>query len=343
MGRPAGVGEAVDGWLAENIPGATAPFEYTMIAGGHSNLTYGVRDGAGNTFVLRRPPLGHRLTGAHDMSREHRLIAALGPTEVPVPRALGLCEDPAVDELPFYVMEWVEGHVIRDAVGAETHLTPEGRTRASRSLIETLAALHRVDPDAVGLGDLGRREEYIARQLRRWYGNFNAQRTREIPLVDRVHEALAARIPAQATATIVHGDYRLDNTMVDDDGNVVAVLDWEICTLGDPLADLGLLMVYWNGPGDTVSPWPNPTSTLEGFVRRDDLVALYGEASGRDVSGIDYYFAFGCWKLACIIEGVYARYLGGALGARDPAELAPFPAQVDAAARHAADLLGLAA
>lgn len=341
MGRPDGVSEAVDHWLAGNVGGATPPFDYTIIAGGHSNLTYGVRDAAGNVFVLRRPPLGHRLAGAHDMTREHRLISALGPTPVPVPRALGLCDDPAVNEVPFYVMGWVDGHVIRDATSAETHLDRAGRERASRSLIETLVALHDVDPDAVGLGDLGRREDYIARQLRRWHGNFHAQRTRDIPAVDRVHEALATRIPPQAETVIVHGDFRLDNTMVDDAGNVTAVLDWEICTLGDPLADLGLLMVYWNGPGDPLSAWPNPTSTLDGFLGRREMAALYGELSGRDVSGIDYYFAFGFWKLACIIEGVYARYLAGALGVRDPQELAPFAAQVDEAARMAAELLGV--
>jgi aminoglycoside phosphotransferase (APT) family kinase protein len=343
MGTPAGVCEAVDRWLEDHIDTATAPFDYTVIAGGHSNLTYAVRDAAGNTFVLRRPPLGHRLSGAHDMAREHRLISALGPTLVPVPRVLGLCEDPAVNELPFYVMEWVDGHVIRDATTAESLLSPEARRRASHSLIETLVALHSVDPDAVGLSDLGRREDYIARQLHRWSTNLANQRTREVPLLERVHDELAARIPEQRETVIVHGDFRLDNTMVDDDGNVVAVLDWEICTLGDPLADLGLLMVYWNGPGDPVSAWPNPASSLDGFLGRRELARLYGESSGRDVSGIDYYFAFGFWKLACIIEGVHARYLGGALGPRDPEELAPFVTQGDEAARMAAESLGIAA
>ena len=199
--------------------------------------------------MLRRPPLGHVLATAHDMSREHRIISALGPTDVPVPPAIGLCIDEAVNGSPFYVMGYVDGHVVRDASEAK-RFTAEQRRRTGHSIVDTLARIHAVDIDAVGLGDLGRREGYIARQLKRWYGQWEQSKTRELPDVDLAYERLKASIPEQAKATIVHGDYRLDNCMVDDDGDVIAVLDWEICTLGDPLADVGLLMVYWSGRDD---------------------------------------------------------------------------------------------
>lgn len=339
MTRAEGISDRVDDWLAANITNATPPFNYTMIAGGHSNITYRVDDSVGHAFVLRRPPLGHRLAGAHDMGREYRLISSLAATDVPVAPALGICTDESVNELPFYVMKFVDGHVVRDIDTAMRVLTPAARRAASESLVDTMVALHDVDPDAVGLGDLGKREEYIARQLKRWYGNFQAQQTRELPLVDEVHDELVRRIPPQVGCAIVHGDYRLDNVMVNEAGQVIAVLDWEICTLGDPLADLGMLMTYYNGPGDEVSAWDNNTCTAEGFLNRRELVERYGRASGRDVSLIDYYYAFGNWKLACIVEGVYARYRGGALGARTAEELEPFRRRVDDASQLAARVL----
>ena len=269
------------------------------------------------------------------MAREHKIIAALRTTPVPVPPALGFCDDLAVNGAPFYVMGFVPGHVIRDRVTAEALLTPAARARAGFSLAETLAAIHAVDVDAVGLGDLGRKEGYLARQLKRWYGQWNSQKTRELPAVDRVHDVLVDRIPEQHGASVVHGDYRLDNCMVDDDGEVIAVLDWEICTLGDPLADVGLLLVYHTGPDDEPSAWTSPATTAPGFPNRAELVERYAAVSGRDVSNIDVYVAFAFWKLACILEGVYARYLGGALGQRDPVELEPFKTQVDQAAAQA--------
>ena len=339
MALPHGISDQVEGWLVANIAGATAPFRWHQIAGGHSNLTFRVDDAAGRSFVLRRPPLGHRLASAHDMGREHKIIAALADSPVPVAPALGFCDDPAVNELPFYVMAYVDGHVVRDRPTAETVLGPAGCRRASESIVDTMAAIHAVDPAAVGLDDLGRHDGYIARQLKRWHGNIVEQRTRDLPLVDEVFEGLMARIPEQGRATLVHGDYRLDNCMVDARGDVIAVLDWEICTLGDPMADLGLLMVYWTGPNDEASAWSNPVCTAEGFMDRRELAARYAQVSGRDISGLDFYVSFAYWKLACIIEGVYARYLGGALGERDPAELDHFKVQVDGACRKAADAL----
>jgi aminoglycoside phosphotransferase (APT) family kinase protein len=336
--RVIGIDEpSVTAWLEANVDGAVGPFRFEMIAGGHSNLTYRVTGTDGQALVLRRPPLGHLLSSAHDVGREHRIISALADTPVPVPRARGFCADLETTGAPFYVMDFVEGHVIRDVAGAEAALTEPARRAAGLHLAETLAAIHAVDLDAVALSDLGRQQGYIARQLKRWYGQWEQSKTRELPAVDEVHHLLAGNIPEQGPATIVHGDFRLDNTIVDDEGAVQAVLDWEICTLGDPLADVGLLMVYWTGPGDEASAWMTTATTAPGFPDRAEMLARYAEVSGRDVSHVAYYAAFGFWKLACILEGVYSRYLAGALGSgRDPSGLEVFRVQVEQAAERAA-------
>ncbi len=323
------------------MAGAEGPFEVELIAGGHSNLTYRVTGADGHPLVVRRPPLGHLLASAHDMGREHRVIAALAETPVPVAPARGYCDDPGVTGAPFYVMDFVDGHVIRDRAAAEAVLDERARRTAGASIVDTLAAIHAVDVTAVGLSDLGRHDGYIARQLRRWYGQWEQSKTRELPDVDRVHDTLAASTPEQGRAAIVHGDYRLDNTIMAEDGRVTAVLDWEICTLGDPMADVGLLMVYWTGPDDEASAWMGSATTAPGFANRDELLTRYATVASRDVSGIDFYIAFAFWKLACILEGVYARYLAGALGSRrDAAELDAFRAQVEMAAACAASYAG---
>jgi aminoglycoside phosphotransferase (APT) family kinase protein len=328
----------VSDWLSQRIS-AVGPFRYHLIAGGHSNLTYRVDAADGQRYVLRRPPLGHVLATAHDVGREFRIISALAPTPVPVAPALGFCDDNEVNGAPFYVMRFVDGLVVRGAEGAET-LDVAARERAGVSLVDTLAAIHSVVPADVGLDDLGRHEGYIARQLKRWYGQWNQSKSRDLPAVDTVHDFLALRAPEQGAATIVHGDYRLDNCMIDHQGNVMAVLDWEICTLGDPLADVGLLMVYWTGPDDEGSAWVGSSSTLPGFANRADLLHRYAEVSGRDVSEIDYYVAFAFWKLACILDGVYARYVSGASGlGNDATVIEGFRLQVDAAAARAAQLI----
>ena len=329
----------VSSWLEHHVDGATGPFRFEPITGGHSNLTVAVTASDGRRFVLRRPPLGHVLASAHDMGREHRIISGLQTSDVPVPPIAGLCTDEAVNGSPFYVMEFVEGHVLRDAAASSAALDETARDNASRSLVDTMAKIHAVDLDAAGLGDLGRHEGYIARQLKRWYGQWNQGKTRDLDAVDRVHDRLLERIPDQGPATIVHGDYRLDNCMVDDSGEVVAVLDWEICTLGDPLADLGLLQVYWTGPDDADSAWTGSATTPTGFWNRGQLAERYAAVSGRDIGQLDFYVAFAYWKLACILEGVYSRYLGGALGEQDPAALEAFKLQVDNAAASAAQRL----
>ena len=329
--------DAVTAWYVEHVPGTTPPLEFQLIAGGHSNLTFRVTDAAGRATVLRRPPLGQVLASAHDMGREHTIIAALADTDIPVAPALGYEPGEQVNGAPFYVMEFVEGHILRDVASAQ-QLDVAARTRTGDSLIEVLAAIHAIDPSAVGLGELGRRDGYIERQLKRWYGQWNKSKTRELAIVDEVHDTLAANVPEQGPAAIVHGDYRLDNCMVDDRGEVVAVLDWELCTLGDPLADVGLLMVYWNEPGDSTQTLSSPT-VAAGMRSRTDLLERYAAASGRDLSHIDFYVAFGYWKLACIVEGVYARYVGGSMGDRDTSDFDVFARQVEALATQAAAAL----
>ena len=308
----------VTAWLEENVAGAQGPFEFELIAGGRSNLTFKVTGSDGTRYVLRRPPISHVLPTAHDMGREHRIISALGPTPVPVAPALGYCTDESVNQRPFYVMGYVDGFILRERAQVEKVLDDEGRRTASEDLIDVMAAIHAVDVDGVGLGDLGRREGYIERQLKRWYSQFRQSvegRDRSVPIVDEVHDLLAARVPDQGAAAIVHGDYRLDNTLLGDDGRVRAVLDWELCTLGDPLADLGLLNVYWAEPGDSAPALTgvSPT-TAPGFLNRAGISERYARRSGRDISNLPFYVAFGYWKLACILEGVLARYEGGAMG-----------------------------
>ena len=327
-------------WFRENVPGAVPPLRFEIIPGGHSNLTYRVEDAAGGVFVLRRPPLGAVVATAHDMAREHRIVAALGPTPVPVPPALGLCEDPGVNGAPFYAMAFVEGSVLVDARDVERDFPEPVRARIGESVIDVLADLHTVDPDAVGLGDLGRREAYLERQLRRWRTQWEKTKTRELPLMERVHEALGEVCPPQDGAAIVHGDYRLGNAITGADARIAAVLDWELCTLGDPLADLGYLLNNWAAPGETgpvtrgaaLSP-----SMAGGFPDREALVERYARRTGAQVRNVPFYRAFQYWRLAAIVEGVMARYLKGVMAGE--ADTGSMRLQVDGLAAAAADML----
>jgi aminoglycoside phosphotransferase (APT) family kinase protein len=316
---PEGIDKAqVEAWFAEHVPAAQLPLTFERISGGHSNLTYGVRDSAGARWALRRPPLGKRLGSAHDMGREHRVVSALAGTPVPVPPVAGFCEDESVNEAPFYVMEFVEGPILRGLAEADAFPDEGDRRAIGERVVDTLVEIHAVDPDAVGLGELGRKEDYVARQLHRWQGQWEKSKTRELPAIDAVHERLAARIPEQGPATIVHGDYRLDNMILTPQGEVAAVVDWELCTLGDPLADVGLLMVYWPEPGEETIALGQPATLAPGFPKREELKARYAERSGRDLSQLDFFVALGYWKLAIILEGVYARYAAGQYGKVDP-------------------------
>ena len=324
--------EAVTAWFGENVPAARPPLGFSLIEAGHSNMTFVVSDTRRRRWVLRRPPLHTVLATAHDMGREHRAIAALHPEGFPVPRPLGLCTDPSVNGAPFYVMEHVDGSVIRDATEAAA-LPHRTRRALSRSLVEVLARLHGFDPDAVGLADHGRRDGYVARQLRRWLRQVTDidAGTVDRPEIRAVHDHLAARVPEQATTGIVHGDYRLDNCIVSTgDGQVRAVLDWELCTLGDVLADVAMLLTYWSEPGEDTQALDNAPTAVEGFYTRDELLDAYAECSGRSLDRIDFYLAWGAWRLACILIGVQARYLAGAMGDKAPLEgIESFAVRID--------------
>ena len=309
-------------WFAENIPQAAPPLSFELIPSGHSNLTYIVSDSAKRNFVLRRPPLTQVLATAHDMAREYRIILALGSTDVPVPGALGLCLDESVNERPFYVMDFVDGIVLRNPELA-MQLAPVARAKVSHCVANLLAKLHRLDPDAIGLGDLGRKENYIARQLRRWKGQLEQSQTTQRQGLFEIHAHLEKHIPQQLFTGIVHGDYRLDNCMVSPSGEVMAVLDWELCTLGDVLADLATLLVYWSEPEDDFKVLETSPTIAPGFASREQMLADYIEsfnqtgATPPQLPSIDYYLAFATWRLACILEGVYSRYLIGAMGSKE--------------------------
>jgi aminoglycoside phosphotransferase (APT) family kinase protein len=291
---------------------AAGPVRAEVIQGGRSNLTYRVDAGTAR-LVLRRPPLGHVLATAHDMAREYRVIGALRDTQVPVPRTVLLCEDPDVLGAPFYLMEHVSGVPYRSSRELSA-LGPE-RTRALvLSLVDTLVALHAVDPEAVGLAGFGRPEGFLERQLRRWGKQFEASRNRELPGMDELHAALAAALPTSPGPTVVHGDFRLDNVLVDPEGRIAAVLDWEMSTLGDPLTDLGLLVMYSSHPDVPGSPVTS-VRDAPGHPEPGELVERYAAASGRDVSAIDWYTAFAYFKLAVILEGIHYRWkLGQTVG-----------------------------
>jgi aminoglycoside phosphotransferase (APT) family kinase protein len=296
--------------LAHERPGlVNGPLTAELITGGRSNLTYAISDSS-QRWILRRPPLGHVLATAHDMGREYRVMAALAPTDVPVPRMVLLHEDSEPLGAPFFLMSYVSGEVYRTA--SQTASLGRERARAlAHRLVDVLVTLHAVDPAAVGLAEFGRPHGYLERQLRRWGKQLAASTTRPLPSLDLLTERLLASVPVSRRHAIVHGDYRLDNTIVADD-RIAAVVDWEMATLGDPLADIGLMTVYWDL---SISEPGNPVSaavTLEaGFPSSDELVAYYASRSGVAPSLLPWYRAFGHFKLAVIAEGIHYRHLQG--------------------------------
>jgi aminoglycoside phosphotransferase (APT) family kinase protein len=316
VGDPEGLDlERLRSFFAEHLDEADGrPLIAELIAGGRSNLTYRITDGE-HRWVLRRPPLGHVLPTAHDMNREFRVMSALASTDVPVPRTRANCEEPDLIGAPFYVMDEVEGIILRNAEEL-TELSPETARACGEQVVDVLARIHGVDYEAVGLGDFGRPDGFLERNLNRWRTQLDKNKAAENPGIDEIGRRLHASRPESGPAAIVHGDYRLDNTMLapDDPGRIVAVLDWEMSTLGDPLTDLGLLLIYWGRSGDDAVNRPDSTMA-PGFLTTDEVIARYADASGRSIEHLDFYVVFAYYKLAIIVEGIAARYrMGKTLG-----------------------------
>ena len=342
---PNGVPDGIDAhrlgpWLNERVAGVAPPFRYELITGGRSNLTYCVTDADGRRVVLRRPPLGTLLATAHDVVREYRIVAALSGTPVPVPPALAVCDDASINGTPFAVTGFVDG-IVLDSVEKVAGIDVATRRDMAFHLIDVLAGLHAVDLDAVGLADLSRHDGYIERQVRRWSKQWAGSRTRELPIIDEVEQRLLAHLPPQHGATLVHGDFRFGNCIVDvAKREVEAVLDWELCTLGDPLADLGHMGMYWTDPQRPLPITNDPTSA-GGFPSFAELVQRYAGRTGRELERIEYYRAFAAWRLAIIGEGVASRHQArhpddaGALAASQAAvaRLAEFAAEALARTR----------
>ena len=302
-------------YLTPRVGGPVGSLRAEVIPGGRSNLTYIVDDGV-RRFVVRRPPLAHVLPTAHDMAREYRVLAALQDTGIPVPHVIALCEDESVIGAPFYVMEWIDGHVVRDALPAGFPDTRETRQAMSSALVSTLLHLHAIDPDAIGLAGFGHPEGFLGRQVRRWWQQWEASKTRELPCIEELHRRLDETVPVQSAPGIVHGDYRLDNVMYapTDPGRIVAVIDWEMCTIGDPLCDVGLLCVYWSDDETEAAGRAlhgMPVTVQDGFYKRADILRDYAAGTQRDMSALEWYIALGAYKLAIIAEGITARFLMG--------------------------------
>lgn len=302
--------ERLGNWLRTAVPGVGERLTAELLTGGKSNLTYRVSDEHERAWVVRRPPLGHVLATAHDMGREYRVMTALNGTEVPVPRTFGLCTDEAVLGAPFYVMGHVAGTPYRHAAEL-VGLGPERTHTVSARLVDTLAVLHGVDPAAVGLADFGRPEGFLARQVGRWKKQIDASYTRDLPQADELHRRLAEDVPAETGPGIVHGDYRLDNVLVDDADRVAAVIDWEMATLGDPLTDLALLVLYQRLGELSGASSLADASSAPGYLTESEILARYAEHGSRDLSRFGFYLGLAAFKLAAILEGIHYRHLRG--------------------------------
>ena len=300
-------------WFRDHVA-AVDELQALVIGHGRSNLTYRL-EADGQQWVLRRPPLSHRQPTAHDMQREFRVISALAGTAVPVPRTFAFCDDPAVLDVPFYIMEYVDGLVPVSADEVAKRFDEGQRRRIGEELVDTLVSLHALDPTEVGLGDFGKPQGYSERQVRRFSEQLARVKTRELPELEEIGRRLAAAIPAGGDTAIVHGDYRLDNAILNGQGHLAAVLDWEMSTLGDPLADMGLMRMYWPDRGDEggISPMvgSGKVITLPGFPTWDEAVARYEERSGRQMANLDFFAVLAHFKLAVILENMHARFLAG--------------------------------
>ncbi|MUL75090.1 phosphotransferase family protein [Mycolicibacterium sp. CBMA 226] len=300
--------ERLGAWLSSSVPGAGATLSATLIAGGKSNLTYRVTDGD-SSWIVRRPPVGELLATAHDMSREYRMMSALAPTEVPVPVMYGFCDDASVLGAPFYVMAEVDGMPYRQA--AELNALGAERTRLiSERLVDTLVAVHSVDPASVGLSDFGRPEGFLGRQVGRWHKQFLAARTRDLPVMEQLYHALSQRVPADSTPGIVHGDYRLDNVLIDSDDRPAAVIDWELATIGDSLTDLALMVAYGRLAASGTAE-VSDVSEAPGFLSEPEIIDRYSTGIGRSLGDFGFYLGLAFFKMAGIFEGIHYRYVNG--------------------------------
>jgi aminoglycoside phosphotransferase (APT) family kinase protein len=298
--------DAVSEWIGGLGIGAVGPLTFDRVGNGQSNLTYSVADASGSRWVLRRPPLGTLLASAHDVVREYKILSALQNTGVPVPKMIAVTEDPHVSDVPLVLMSYVDGIVLDSMQKAEA-TAPDIRRAIGSSMTSALASIHRVDLDSVGLTDLASHKPYAERQPKRWRTQWQHTQTREVPAIDTLAERLAANIPDQRELTLVHGDFHLNNVITSPTtGDVVAVVDWELCTLGDPLADIGGLLAYWPEAGDAVAG-PFMASTLPGFPTRQELTADYAAKTGRDVTAVGFWQVLALWKLSIIAEGVMRR------------------------------------
>ncbi|MGW3961071.1 phosphotransferase family protein [Amycolatopsis sp. NPDC005003] len=297
---------ALRAYFEREVPGFGGELAVELIHGGRSNLTYAVTDGT-HRWVLRRPPLGHLTPTAHDVGREFRVMAALGPTGVPVPRTVVSCEDPAVLGVPFTVVSHVDGPVLRDGAA----LPDLDFRRYSTVLVDELVKLHALVPEEIGLGAFGRPAGFLGRQLRRWRGQWDRVATREPATVDDLHERLVKAAPPESGAALVHGDYRWDNTILGPDAGIAAIVDWEMAALGDPLTDLGLLLVYWDPRVAPVLGVQHVPTAHPGFPAAADVAERYARRSGRDLADLAFYQALGWFKLAVIAEGIHARHRAG--------------------------------
>lgn len=328
----------VAAWLAARIGDFVPPLSFLRVGEGQSNLTFRVTDASGRTLIVRRPPLGEILASAHDVAREYRIMAALGSAGARVPRTFALCTDLEVTGVPFYAMEDVDGLVLSQVAVAE-QLTPSARASVGRELATTLAGFHALDVTEIGLDDLKRPETLVSRQLRRWQRQWDASKTRELPLVDALGERFAAALPEEREAVLVHGDYHLGNALVGRSGDVRAILDWELCSVGDPMADVGLLVAYWNEFGaagsDRAGLFPEAVTALDGFPTAAELVAAYARSSRRELVDLGFWVAFAYWKIAVIVEGVYRRWLIDPQNGSDAGTLQPAVARLAALAEQA--------
>ena len=305
---------AVENWIRDAIPRFTPPFKWTRLEGGHSNLTYLIEDSNAMRAVIRRPPQGVLLPKAHDMSREWAVISALGPTPVPVPSAYGFCENVDITGAWFYVMGMVNGRPLYKAEETLDWVPEERRTILAHSFFDVLADLHSLDPDEIGLGNLGKKENYVGRQLKTWYRSWTSSvkpANYDDPRAHELQRYFLDHMPEQGQARVVHGDYGLHNTLIGADSTIAAVVDWEISTLGDPLADLAYALNQWPQPDDGNPVNTEAATAPPGFPPKNELARRYADRTGRDLSNLDYYVGFNRWKSAAIVHGVYARYMEG--------------------------------